>query len=191
MRDYVSTYLRVSIDTDDRDPDPMAGGRAGGRADGRFMAHETRADKERAAAIATACARWRERIVETSEGCWPWPGSTNFDGVGLAQIQLRGRMAGFRAHRMFWEAERGPLTPGEILRWTTCATVGCVRPDHHEAMPRADLGRMIDSPPGLNAQRTHCVRGHPLAGPESDVYKRRTGGRQCRICDRLRYRGEI
>jgi len=41
--------------------------------------------------------------------------------------------------------------------------------------------------PGGWANRTHCRRGHPLSGPEADIY-RYGGERQCRKCHAAGYR---
>jgi hypothetical protein len=38
----------------------------------------------------------------------------------------------------------------------------------------------------LHRQVTKCLRGHPLAGPEADVYIDKRGHRFCRVCRRLR-----
>lgn len=36
----------------------------------------------------------------------------------------------------------------------------------------------------LQAAQTHCKRGHPLGGPDSDVQIRPNGRRRCRRCER-------
>lgn len=39
--------------------------------------------------------------------------------------------------------------------------------------------------------KTHCKRGHPLSGPDSDVYVAKDGKRDCRACKRERRREKL
>jgi hypothetical protein len=51
---------------------------------------------------------------------------------------------------------------------------------------RATAEKLLANPPrGPRRGQTHCKRGHPLAGPGSDVSLTSTGGRQCMRCVRL------
>lgn len=60
--------------------------------------------------------------------------------------------------------------------------VECIRIKNaaYTAKERERLGRQRH-----NRHRTHCLRGHPLDGP--DVRIDRNGRRQCRACERARY----
>lgn len=140
----------------------------------------------RSEAVARAARRWMERIAETSDGHWPWPGQM-LRGDPVCQVGIDGKPVGFRARRLFWEALVGPLPGGYVLR-QTCDYPACVNPACHEALARAEFARDLDTPMGANARKETCVRGHPLSGVGSDVYERKSGGRQCRACDRERER---
>lgn len=142
---------------------------------------------QRSEAVARAARRWLSRISETPDGHWPWPGQLAGDGPPICQVGIAGKPVGFRANRLLWEAIVGVVPDGHVLR-STCGYPACVNPACHEALTRVELGRRIDSPMGINARKDTCVRGHPLSGVGSDVYRRKSGGRQCRACDRERER---
>ena len=57
---------------------------------------------------------------------------------------------------------------------------------------RAQVQRLLANPSGRAgwADKTHCVRGHPLVGPGADVY-RYGNERVCRPCHRYRYAQRI
>jgi hypothetical protein len=61
--------------------------------------------------------------------------------------------------------------------------VECIRIKNarYYAAERERLGRS-----GHNRAKTHCIRGHPLDGP--DIYIDKRGRRQCRACERIRHR---
>ena len=144
------------------------------------------ATDQRSEAVARAARRWLSRIHETPDGHWPWPGQLLRDDP-ICQVGIAGKRVGFRAHRLLWEALVGLLPDGYVLR-RTCDYPACVNPACHESLSRGEFARDLDTPMGANARKDTCVRDHPLSGVGSDVYERKSGGRQCRACDRERAR---
>lgn len=75
------------------------------------------------------------QVVKTAE-CWLWAGAMN---KGYGQIVV-GRQS-FRAHRIAWEMENGPIPEGAMIRHT-CDNAACVRPDH--LLPGTNTDNMRD-----------------------------------------------
>lgn len=65
--------------------------------------------------------------------CWEWQGSHDLCGYG--RFSMGGRT--ILAHRHAWELVNGPIPEGLVI-WHACGNFACVRPDHLEALPRAE-----------------------------------------------------
>jgi hypothetical protein len=124
-------------------------------------------------------ARFESRIA-TGPGCWLWLGSKTRDGYG--QFSFMGRRTG--AHRFAYEWSVGPIPVGcEIDH--LCRTRDCVRPDHMEPVTHRVNSLRGNTTSARNAAKTHCPRGHELAGANLVPWKlRQRGSRECLICDR-------
>lgn len=130
--------------------------------------------------------RFFEKIAPKNEnGCIEWTAGTN--GVGYGIIHL-GRDGGFKkvyAHRWHYEYMKGPIPEGLHLDHL-CRNTLCVNPEHLEPVTvRENLIRGVGFS-GVNARKTHCIRGHELTGDNLYVYP--NGGRYCRACERHRDR---
>lgn len=68
----------------------------------------------------------RLSIPEPNSGCWLWMGSLSKFGYG--QIMMPGGKPR-RAHRVSYEAHKGPIPPGLDVRHT-CDMRCCINPDH-------------------------------------------------------------
>jgi len=152
-------------------------------------------------------------VPEPNSGCWLWLGSTRSNGYGTIKLGggrgVRPRIIG--AHRWSWELHRGPIPDGLQVNHH-CDTRLCVNPDHlflgtqHDNMVDACRKRRMNAPgvakgyPRMNAEKTHCKRGHEFT-PENTMWCRRKNGklrRQCRTCScaasrqsALRHRDQI
>lgn len=124
-----------------------------------------------------------QRNVRVDErGCWIWTGNRN-RGYG----SLRHRDTTYLAHRKSYEVFVGPI-PSRHQVDHLCQVKLCVNPEHLEAVTQAENNRRSKSPSAINAQKTHCLRGHPF--DEANTYYW-AEGRGCRTCRNMRNRGVI
>ena len=130
--------------------------------------------------------RFWKHVVQ-GDGCWEWKGA--LDPKGYGRVAHNGKMV--RAHRVAFALTYGPIPKGEGYHGTCvlhhCDNPPCVRPDHLFLGTNTDNIRDRDSKRRHpNTVKTHCKRGHPLAGDNLYVEKQ-TGARKCRSCWRIRY----
>lgn len=128
-----------------------------------------------------------KRLVERSVrdgGCLRWAGAHVSSGYG--QIVVDGQV--MRVHRIAYETWIGPIPPGlevDHVRGRGCRFRDCINPQHLEAVSHQENLRRGSSPVGVNARKTHCIRGHEFT-PENTRLERRgvRWGRRCRECTR-------
>lgn len=101
-----------------------------------------------------------ERVDKTAD-CWLWTGTLKLDGYGTFwDPNLR---QGLRAHRLSYQAHVGPIPEGLVIDHL-CRVRNCVNPRHLEAVTnRVNTLRGV-GPTAVQAEKTHCDRGHPLSG---------------------------
>lgn len=136
-----------------------------------------------------AVDRFMEKINVQESGCWIWTGSTFWSGYGNFNGQL--------AHRASYELFVGPIPAGmqldhvchdETCRGgTSCLHRRCVRPVHLRVATNRENVLRGNSPPALNAAKTHCRRGHEFTHENTRIET--SGSRRCLKCARLRNRG--
>lgn len=115
---------------------------------------------------------------EPNTGCWLWFGWLNSAGYGMLHLDGKQKLS----HREFYERAKGPIPHGLDIDHL-CRVRNCVNPDHLEAVTRSvNLARGMT----LNKMKTHCLRGHLLAG---DNVRISPGRRQCKVCVRMRRQG--
>ena len=121
-------------------------------------------------------------------GCWIWLGYLS-KGYGQTRIGYES----VKAHRLSYTLFKGSIPLGlNILH--RCDIKCCVNPEHLYAGTQSDNGLdAVDRGLNVQANKTHCVKGHPLFG--ANLYLRPDGrGRECRICAKYRadkYAGRI
>lgn len=122
--------------------------------------------------------------VDASGDCWEWTAATAGRGYGHLVVAGVDRYA----HRVAWEMLVGPIPEGLQLDHL-CRNIRCVNPDHLEPVTRQENIRRAFPRRGVNhrnAQKTHCKRGHLLAGSNLVPAEHR----YCRECRNLRDRRE-
>lgn len=103
--------------------------------------------------------------------CWSWLAHKHPRGYGA--IKIGGKM--IKAHRLSYYLYRGKMPDGLDIDHL-CRNTSCVNPFHLEAVPhKVNIMRGL-SPGSLNAQKTHCPRGH-----EYDI-KYGKNSRWCSTC---------
>ncbi len=100
------------------------------------------------------------------DGCWLWP---NKDGRGYGVAWRNGKS--IKAHRAIYMALEGPIPAGLHLHHR-CEVKHCVNPSH--LMPVEASAHKRE-----HHRKTHCKRGHELAGENLVLVP---GGRMCREC---------
>lgn len=124
--------------------------------------------------------RFLSKFTITPEvGCWEWRGDR---GPRYGQFSIHPRS--LMAHRLSYELFRGPIPDGLQIDHL-CRNGFCIRPDHMEPVTGQENIRRSDGPAGLNAKKTHCIRGHEFTPINTRLTHK---GRQCIICDRIRAR---
>lgn len=103
--------------------------------------------------------------VRKSATCWTWTGSL-WNGYG--NIWYRGKV--WQAHRLSLVLAGREIPAGKVVDHR-CRNTTCVRPSHLRIVtPRENAVENNTSPLALNAQATHCLRGHQFTPENTYVY---------------------
>lgn len=137
--------------------------------------------------------RLRKRIIEApcpiaglQGGCWIWQGRYR-NGYGIVDI---GNDSPKSVHILAYELLVGP----RILRLTfdhLCRVRACCQPLHLEQVTNKVNCLRGDSPPAINARKTHCKKGHEFTPSNTVMVQSFRKGklspqRVCRICSRAK-----
>lgn len=120
-----------------------------------------------------AAERFRA-MVERTDSCWNWLGAKSPEGYGRFGA---GEGRAVLAHRWAYERHVGPI-PDDLTIDHLCRNTSCVNPAHMEVVTR-ELNAWRGS---TNKDKTHCKRGHALAGLNVYVPPKRPTVRACRTC---------
>lgn len=130
--------------------------------------------------------RFARSYVVTESGCWFWTKAKGRRGYGLFYSGDKY----VAAHRWSYEHFKGPIPSGKQLDHIVCDTPSCVNPDHVVPSTARENNARGGSPSGINGRKTHCLRGHELAGSNLCITPR-DGFRQCKTCKRDRNRRRL
>jgi hypothetical protein len=126
--------------------------------------------------------RFIRKLRRCDNGCWKWCGHVNKQlGYGFFMVK---RPAPVLAHRFSFEAFRYPIPTGMTIDHL-CRNRWCVNPFHLQVVTIRENILRGTGQSARNAVKTHCKFGHEFT--KQNTYLTGTGGRQCRICRRLRF----
>lgn len=118
--------------------------------------------------------------------CWIWEGELTWDGYGRVNLpsNWKGQRVKIAASVFAYEISIGPIPEGLQIDHL-CRVRACVNPSHLEPVTASENNRRGFSPSSINARKTHCKYGHEFTPENVAIY---AGVRQCRICNRRRWR---
>jgi len=119
-------------------------------------------------------------MVTKTDDCWLWTGGNDGRGYGRFEIRRRsydGTIPAITrmAHRYAYELLVGPIPDGCELDHV-CEVRNCVRPDHVDPVTKQEHARRT------RMRKTHCKRGHELAGDNVVIVN---GARHCLSCRKI------
>lgn len=118
--------------------------------------------------------------VQKADDCWNWTGAGSQVGLGYGRFSIGGGRDAL-PHRYAYELLVGPIPHGLVLDHL-CRNPRCVNPAHLEPVTHQENILRGIGPSAVNAQKTHCKRGHEFT-PENTYWHKR-GARDCRECRR-------
>lgn len=119
---------------------------------------------------------WSKVDRRGADECWPWLAYRTAEGYGRFNVDRRRPE---NAHRIAYRLLVGPIPQGLTLDHL-CRNRGCVNPAHLEPVSRGENVLRGISTAAQRARQTHCLRGHPLFGPNLHIDSR--GFRRCKKC---------
>jgi hypothetical protein len=122
----------------------------------------------------------RPYVLVDDAGCWLWQRGRDSNGYGHIRVPGVGAR---RVHRVVYEHLVGPIPTGLHIDHL-CRVTTCCRPDHLEPVTQRVNTLRGATVNADHAQRTHCPRGHELAGENLAMADARLGWRKCATCQR-------
>jgi hypothetical protein len=120
-------------------------------------------------------------------GCWEWVAGRAKAGYGLFHSGSRttSNLKTVSAHRFSYQAFVGSIPKGLTIDHL-CRVRCCVNPSHLDLVTQRENVLRGESWPADQAQKTHCIHGHPF--DKANTYWKKDGTRDCRGCNRERAR---
>lgn len=127
--------------------------------------------------------RIASKIEVDENNCWLWTATQN--GYGYGQLWWGGSAC--YAHRVIYQLLVGEIPVGLQLDHL-CRVRHCVNPVHLEPVTNRENLLRGDTFAARAAAKTHCPKGHPLAGDNLVPSDLKRGCRACLTCHRERDR---
>jgi hypothetical protein len=127
---------------------------------------------------------WDKVREDAVSDCWLWTACVGSHGYGLFFLNEPRQLT----HRVAYEHLVGPIPEGLVIDHVAargCVHRNCVNPAHMEVVTHTVNTLRGSGATAVNAAKTHCKRGHPLAGANLSIV---AGRRRCKTCHRLRQR---
>jgi len=121
--------------------------------------------------------------------CFVWQGGTTrgYGHITVTDRQFKIRDTA-RVHRIAYQHANGPI-PSHLtidhVKARGCRFRACCNPAHLEAVPIRENIMRGDGLAVKNIAKTHCPRGHLLAGDNLRSDKMAIGKRLCRLCNNM------
>jgi hypothetical protein len=120
--------------------------------------------------------------VDPDTGCWVW--MKPLESNGYARMSVGHKVQ--PVHRITYKERHGPDSiPDGYEIDHLCRNRACCNPDHLEAVEHwVNVMRSPIALARINAAKTHCYRGHELAG--ENLHINTLDQRICRACARIK-----
>lgn len=115
--------------------------------------------------------------------CWIARGKPTSEGYGKVSINNKREYA----HRVSYQLFKGKILAGFQIDHL-CRNRMCINPEHLELVTSKENTLRGESLQALNAEKTHCIRGHKLDGDNLDKSSLKNGVRRCKECLRMHWR---
>ena len=115
--------------------------------------------------------------INEETDCWEWQSTLDKEGYGKFGVNYKM----VATHRYSYEMFKGEIGKGMVIDHL-CHNRKCCNPLHLE-MVTVSVNNYRRLP------RTHCKRGHEFT--EETTWSAKNGKKQCKICNKLRQKGEI
>lgn len=119
---------------------------------------------------------WAKVNISDDGSCWLWKPKPYAKGYGRFHVS---RKHGVRSHRLAYLLAKGTIPDGWVVDHI-CKVRNCCNPNHLRAITHVENVMIGSGVTAENARKTHCHKGHELAGRNLVMNKNYRNCRQCK-----------